>query len=53
MKKKNYRYKGWLCLWDDEYERYEIYRKEGFVFRYTGIVCSTIERVKEFIDAYK
>lgn len=53
---KSFKYKNWLCEWDEESQQFNLYTPDELEqpkgFRYVEMECSTIEQCKEFIRNY-
>ena len=53
---KTFKYKGFVCYWNKEEERYELYSKEewgyGKGYRTPEWDAGTVDECKEWIDGY-
>lgn len=53
---KSFKYKGWLCDWDEEAQEFKLYTPDELEqpkgFRYPEFEASTKEFCKELIDNY-
>jgi hypothetical protein len=53
---KSFRYKKWLCEWDEVTQEFNLYTPEELEqpkeYRQAEMECSTSKQCKEFINSY-